>query len=372
MNERCGATIDNVSAAAYRIPTDRPEADGTLAWDSTTLVVTRVSAGNMRGLGLTYSDAACVAVVQGLFALAIAGHESFDIEGCWLAMQRAVRNIGRSGVAGCAISAVDLALWDLKAQQLSVPLAKLLGCCREEVPIYGSGGFTSYSDDQLRSQLSDWAIRDGCRFVKMKIGSDPERDPKRAQVARSAIDDRELFVDANGALAAEQALRFAEQTRDLGIRWFEEPVSSDDPEGLHLLRHRLPGGMDVAAGEYIFTLDDARRLLEHNAVDVLQVDVTRCGGITGFLKIAALAEAKHIDISDHCAPAAHRHIACAVPRLRHLEWFHDHVRIEQMLFDGAPAASGGKIAPDFTRAGQGLDFKAIDAARYCISGEALS
>jgi L-alanine-DL-glutamate epimerase-like enolase superfamily enzyme len=372
MAEGGGGAIDKVCAAAYRIPTDRPEADGTLAWTSTTLVVLEIHAGNARGLGFTYGHQSIVEVVQGLLAPAISEHDCLDIEGCRTAMLRAVRNIGRSGIAACALSAVDLALWDLKARVLSVPLAKLLGCCRAEVPVYGSGGFTSYSNDELRAQFARWAEADGCRFLKMKIGSDPDADPKRAEVARQAIGERQLFVDANGAFLVQQALRFAEQTRDLNIRWFEEPVTSDDPEGLHALRERMPAGMDIAAGEYIFTLDDARHLLECDAVDVLQADATRCGGISGFLKIAALAEARHLDISAHCAPAMHRHVACTVPRLRHVEWFHDHVRIEHMLFDGAPVIRNGSITPDFTRSGHGLGFKARDAARYCVSGEALS
>lgn len=373
MAERNGAaTIDRICAAAYRIPTDKPEADGTLAWTSTTLVVAYVSAGNRRGLGLTYAHGSVVAVIEELLAPAIRNHDCFDISGCWIAMQRAVRNVGRSGIASCAIAAMDLALWDLKAQMLSVPLAKLLGCCRSEVPVYGSGGFTSYSNEELAEQLGGWAKEDGCRFVKMKIGSDPERDPKRAEAAWQAIGDCHLFVDANGAFNVKEALRFAIRTEDLDIRWFEEPVSSDDAAGLHAVRSRTPSGLEVAAGEYVFTLDDAYHLLAQDAVDVLQADVTRCGGITGFLKIADLAEARHIDISAHCAPSMHRHLACAIPRLRHIEWFHDHVRIEQMLFDGAPSVRDGSIAPDLTRFGHGLGFKAVDAARYHTAGDALT
>lgn len=366
------ATIRAVRAAAYRIPTDRPEADGTMAWKSTVLVVVHVYAGNHRGLGLTYGHSSAVSLIEEMLGPAISDHDCFDIAGCWMEMQRAVRNIGRSGIASCAISALDLALWDLKARILSVSLARLLGRCREQVPVYGSGGFTSYSDDELREQLAHWAQVDKCGFVKMKIGSEPERDPGRADVARRAIGECQLFVDANGAFAARQALRFAEQTRHLDIHWFEEPVSSDDVQGLQDVRKRAPSGMDVAAGEYIFTLDDARGLLSGDAVDVLQADATRCGGITGFIKVSDLAEASHIDMSAHCAPSMHRHVACAVPRLRHIEWFHDHVRIEQMLFDGAPAVEEGTIAPDFERPGHGLEFKSADAARYHVAGEALA
>lgn len=365
-----GARIEAVHAAAYRIPTDAPEADGTYAWNATTLVVVHVEAGGQSGIGYTYADAAIVSLIEGLLYKATEDRDSFDIPGAWLAMQRSVRNLGRSGLAACAISAIDTALWDLKARALDLPLTGLLGRCRDQVPIYGSGGFTTYTDTQLKSQLSGWIERDGCQFVKMKIGSDPKRDPERVMQAKSAIGDHELFVDANGAFSVKQALSFAYHCPDADIRWFEEPVTSDDLPGLHLMRERAPQSMEIAAGEYIYTADGAREMLEANAIDVLQADATRCGGITGFLQIAALCEAHHVDISGHCAPAIHRHVGCAVPRLRHLEWFHDHVRIEQMLFDGAPVARGGVIQPDLSRLGHGIEFKTQDAERFRVKGAA--
>ena len=365
---RGGAPITGLQADAYRIPTDYPEADGTFAWDATTLVVVKLTAGGEGGLGYTYADAAVMALVRGVLAKSLDGFDSFDVPGCWLAMQRSVRNLGRSGLAACAISAVDAALWDMKARAFDLPLAVLLGRCRDTVPIYGSGGFTSYSTSQLQDQLAGFVERDGCRFVKMKIGSEPKRDPQRIGAAKAAIGDRELFVDANGAFSVKQALQLVEASAAADIRWYEEPVSSDDLPGLRLLRERAPASMDIAAGEYIYTLDDARAMLDAGAVDVLQADVTRCGGITGFLQIGALCEARHTDLSGHCAPALHRHVACAVPRLRHLEWFHDHVRIERMLFDGAPVARGGVIEPDLGRPGHGLVFKSKDAERFHLNG----
>ena len=364
------ASICAVEAAAYRVPTDAPEADGTTAWDATTLVVVHVSAGGDAGLGYTYADAGVLPVISMLAGSVLEGRDPLQIPARRLAMQRAVRNLGRSGLAACAISALDCALWDLKAKRLGLPLATLLGQCRNALPIYGSGGFTTYFDDRLREQLSGWVERDGCRFVKMKIGSDPEKDPARALAAKQAIGDRQLFVDANGAFSVKEALRFTEASADADIRWFEEPVTSDDPPGLRLMRERTPPGMAVAAGEYIYDLDDARILLEANAVDVLQADVTRCGGVSGFLDVGALCEAHHTDLSGHCAPSLHRHVACAIPRLRHLEWFHDHVRIERMLFDGAPEPCNGEIAPDLSRPGHGLDFKARDAERFRIGDSA--
>ena len=264
-----------------------------------------------------------------------------------------------------AIAAVDNALWDLKAKLLGLPLVTLLGAVRESVPVYGSGGFTSYTDTQLREQLGGW-VGAGIARVKMKVGREPGRDPARVRVAREAIGDAQLFVDANGAYGRKQALALAQVFADLGVTWFEEPVSSDDLDGLRLLRDRAPAGMDIAAGEYGYDLIYFRRMLEAGAVDVLQADATRCAGITGFMRAAALCEAFELPLSAHCAPSLHAHPGCAATPLRHIEYFHDHVRIERMLFDGALTPEHGALRPDLSRPGLGLEFKRADAARYAV------
>lgn len=360
------APIERVYARAFKIPTDKPEADGTISWDATTLVLVEVSSGGIIGIGYTYSGASIVALIEGELAKVVEGQDAFDPQAVWLAMQRKVRNLGREGLVATAISAVDAALYDLKARLLDLPLTKLLGAYRASVPIYGSGGFTTYSDIELERQLGGWVSDDGCAFVKMKIGSHPKDDPRRVERAKQAIGDAQLFVDANGAYTVQQALRLANSFAEQQIGWFEEPVSSDDLEGLAAVRHRIPAGIEVAAGEYAYTVGYVRRMLEAHAVDVQQADMTRCGGVTSFLQIAALCEAFHVDLSGHCAPALHLHVACASPRLRHLEWFHDHVRIEHMLFDGAPVPKKGMIAPDLSHPGNGLTFKEQDAARYAL------
>lgn len=356
--------IRNVHASAFTIPTDKPEADGTIAWNSTTLIVVEVSAGNVVGLAYTYSGASIVALIASTLAETIAGLDAMDPPAAWRAMQRAVRNLGREGLAATAISAVDAALYDLKARILDVPLATLLGAYREAIPIYGSGGFTTYSDEEIENQLGGWVSRDGCAFVKMKVGTDPDDDPRRVAIAKAAIGNATLFVDANGAYTVKQALALAARFTDQNVSWFEEPVSSDDLRGLREIRQRAPVEMDIAAGEYAYTVGYVRAMLEAEAIDVQQADLTRCGGVTAFLQIGALCEAFHIDLSGHCAPALHLHVACAVPRLRHLEWFHDHVRIEKMLFEGAPIPEAGAIRPDLSRPGNGLAFKKQDALRY--------
>ncbi len=358
------APIGNVTARAYTIPTDQPEQDGTLDWDSTTLVVATVEAGGYEGIGYTYADKTNATLIGGKLGKAIEGKDAFNIRGCIETLWRQVRNLGQRGLAATAISAVDVALWDVKAKLLDLPLVRLLGAARPRVPIYGSGGFTNYDDKTLAAQLGAWVSKDGCRWVKMKVGRDPRRDRERVKAARAAIGDAGLFVDANGALAAKRALAFAEHVLIHDVRWFEEPLSSDDLAGLHRLRERLPAPMELAAGEYVYRPDDIRSMLEAGAVDVMQADASRCGGITGFLTAGELTAAHHLDLSGHCAPSVHLHAACAVPRLRHLEWFHDHVRIEHMLFDGAPMPRNGVIAPDLTRPGLGIALKQKDAERY--------
>lgn len=363
----CSApTIERIVASAFRIPTDAPEADGTLSWDHTTLVVAEVSAGGCTGLGYTYADAAAAKLIRDLFADLLVGEDGFATPKARDKIFGAVRNLGSRGICASAISAVDVALWDLKARCLGQPLVTLLGASRDAVAIYGSGGFTSYSAVRLTEQLAGWVQKDGCRWVKMKVGSEPENDVARVKMARAAIDAAGLFVDANGAYARKQALDFAERIADFGVGWFEEPVSSDDLEGLRLMRDRAPSSMEIAAGEYGYEPRYFRRMIDAGAVDVIQADATRCCGFTGFLRAAALADAATIPLSAHTAPALHLHVCCAAPRLRHVEWFHDHVRIERMLFDGAPVPHGGMIRPDLSRPGHGLEFKRADASRYAI------
>ena len=360
------ARVTGLRARAFTISTDAPEADGTMAWDSTTLVVVEVDGGGQTGLGYTYADASAVTLINEKLAQTVCGSDAFDPPGTNRALHRAVRNIGRQGLAATAISAIDAALWDLKAKLLDLPLVRLLGAYREAVPIYGSGGFTSYDDRQLARQLASWVEEDGCRWVKMKVGSQPGRDPARVRTAKAAIGDSpQLFVDANGAYAVKEAIALAQtfkQEADIG--WFEEPVSSDDLAGLREVRAGVPAGLVIAAGEYGYDLDYFRRMLAARAVDVQQADASRCGGITGFLAAGTLVDAFHLDLSGHCAPALHLHVACAVPRLRHLEWFHDHVRIEHKLFDGAPSPRDGMIRPDLSRPGLGLAFRWQDAEAF--------
>jgi L-alanine-DL-glutamate epimerase-like enolase superfamily enzyme len=358
--------IEALRASAYRIPTEAPESDGTAAWDATTLVVAEASAAGRTGLGYTYADAGAGRLVASTLADVVCGRSAFDLPGAWMAMRRSVRNLGPVGLAAMAISAVDVALWDLKAKLLQLPLVSLLGGANDAVEVYGSGGFTSLHGEALERHCAAWIAR-GHRRVKIKIGREPDRDVERVALARRAIGDAELLVDANGAYDVKRALALASRfVAEASVTWLEEPVSSEHRAGLRLLRERAPAGLDIAAGEYVYSPADALLLLQGECVDVLQADATRCFGITGLLGIASLCEAFQTPLSTHCAPALHLHAAAASPALRHMEWFYDHERIEQHLFDGAPRVAEGRARPRRDQPGHGLTLRRQDAERFAV------
>ncbi|MEU4244700.1 enolase C-terminal domain-like protein [Actinoplanes sp. NPDC026619] len=356
-----------LTASAYTVPTDAPEADGTLAWSSTTIVVVEASAEEVTGLGWTYGPPAAGQVVTGLLAGVVEKIDPDDVPAAWVAMQRRLRNAGRPGIGGLALSAADNALWDLKARRHDMPLTRLLGTVRPVVPVYGSGGFTTYDAERQHAQLAGWVHDEGIPRVKIKIGeswgTDVPRDLARMAAARRTIGDAELYVDANGAYQRKQAIRMMRAAADLDVRWFEEPVSSDDLQGLGQVRDAVHP--DVAAGEYGYDLTYFARMAPY--VDCLQVDVTRCGGITEFRRAAAVAAAHGLEVSGHCAPHQHLAVAAATPNLRHLEWFHDHVRIETMLFDGTVNADGGSAAAGDAGPGNGLTFRRTDAEQWRVT-----
>ncbi len=363
-NSSLQVPVESLQVSTYTVPTDFPESDGTLEWNKTTLVVVHASGGGEQGIGYTYADQSTAHLVHSTLGEVVKSCDAMSPPWAYAQMWRRVRNLGRPGICSMAISAVDCALWDLKARLLGLPLVTLFGQIHGGAPIYGSGGFTSYSDQQLASQLSGW-VQQGIPRVKMKIGRDALKDIDRVRIARDAIGHgADLYVDSNGAYNRQQALRQAEAFTEFDVSWFEEPVSSDDLDGLRSIRDRAPAGMEIAAGEYGYELFYFRRMLAASAVDVLQADITRCGGITAMFQVAALCESHNLPLSCHTAPALHTHVACAIRSLRNIEYFHDHVRIENMFFDGVPQPVNGELRPDLSRPGLGLELKRADAQRF--------
>ncbi|NKQ59001.1 mandelate racemase, partial [Amycolatopsis sp. K13G38] len=320
------------------------------------------------GLGWTYADVSCVPLITGVLAPVIRGWPVLDVPAAWSAMRRRIRNLGRPGIVSCALSAVDIALWDAAARAAGLPLVRLLGREHEDVALYASGGFTTECVHQLEAWLGSWVHQRQVPRVKIKIGeawgTEIARDLTRVRAARDAIGSEvELYVDANGGYTVGQARRMTGLLAEHDVRWFEEPVSSDDLAGLAELR----GGstMDIAAGEYGYDLAYFGKMIGARAVDCVQIDVTRCGGYTEWRRIAALAAAAGLDVSAHCAPNLSAQIAAATPNFRHIEWFADHDRIETEFFAGALDPATGRVAPDTTVSGHGYSLNA-DIAGYTV------
>jgi len=358
--------IQQIHVSAYRIPTATPEADGTLKWKHTTLVLAEIDAGGKTGIGYTYGDAATAYFIEHALNRLVTGKNIFDIPAITSLLAQQVRNDGNCGIAMMAISAVDVALWDLKAKILEQPLCWLLGQAKDKMLLYGSGGFTNYSNQQTISQFNQWE-ESGIKYVKMKIGSEPEGDVERVSAVRKGLNKQtKIFVDANGAYTAKQALQKAEQFAESGVCWFEEPVSSDDLKGLRFIREHAPSQISIAAGEYGYNLPYFKNMLSAKATDVLQADATRCGGISGFLKAGTLAESYQIPFSSHCAPAVHLHAALSLSSFSIAEYFFDHVRIESLLFEGIATVRDGCLTPDLSRPGLGIEFRRSDAERFRV------
>lgn len=362
--------VHSVDVRVYTVPTEQPEADGTLAWDRTSYVVVRPLLRNgVCGLGYAVADPATGLLARDTLVAEVVGRDIRDTTACWEAMVRRIRNLGRPGMASMAIAAMDIALWDTKARALDLPLHRLLGPVRDAVPIYGSGGFTSYTEGELCEQLSGWAEQ-GIPRVKMKIGKDRGRswaeDLARVRAARKAVgEDVDLFVDANGAYDRKQALRIGRiLAEELGVTWFEEPVTSDDRAGLRELRQSLP--LEVTAGEYGYHLEYFTTMLAAESVDVMQADIGRCAGVTEWLRVAAATAAWKVPFSAHCGPSIHVHAATVPPNLRHIEYFHDHVRVDHLLFDGVLIPDGGVLRPSDDRPGLGLSLKEADAEPHRV------
>lgn len=367
MNEGLAVPVRALKVQAYKIPAKEPESDGTLEWDSTTLVVVEAYSEDKIGLGYSYAHASIAPLINDKLKPLVEGANAFDVPGIHLKLQKSMRNIGITGLAASSIAAVDTALWDLKARLLALPLCDLLGKVKDSVALYGSGGFTSYSLSRLKEQMEVW-LEEGFKMMKMKVGRNSDEDQQRVKAVIEALNNKaELFVDANGAFHPKEALNWAHIYGRLGVKWFEEPVTSDDLDGLKFIKNNSPSNIEITAGEYGYNLHYFKHMLENKAVDVLQADVTRCCGITTLLQVDTLCSAYNVPLSTHTAPALHLHPSLAMRSFIHSEYFYDHVRIENMLFEGVRQPEDGKLIPDFSAAGNGLVFKWKDAEKYAVN-----
>jgi L-alanine-DL-glutamate epimerase-like enolase superfamily enzyme len=289
-------------------------------------------------------------------------------EKLWDDMFWRVRGYGRKGVAFCAISAVDIALWDLKAKIFGVPLYRLLGPYTDSVPIYGSGGWTSFSDTELvREQMS--YVERGIPRVKMKVAKDFGRseaeDIRRVAAVRKAVGDSvEVYVDANNGYYAKQAIRMARHFSDYDIGWFEEPVLADDIAGLAAIAQAID--IPVATGEHEYTKYGFKELIAQGGADIVQPDVGRVGGVTEWLKVAHLAHSFNLPVAPHAVQLVHLHLACCTPNLKVVEYLGVSEEADRVWYTEFPEPRDGMWSPYPDRPGLGLELNPEAVSKYAV------
>lgn len=262
----------------------------------------------------------------------------------------------RKGYAFSIMSVIDIALWDIKGKVANMPVYQLLGGSKTSLPIYSSGGWTSYTKEELVEEAVR-AIEEGYDTVKIKVGykrgAAPREDVRRVEAVRKAIGDNAgLMIDANNAWTAGEAAKFIQDVEQFDIIWFEEPTIADDYEGLAYVRSKT--NIPVATGEHEFTKFGVRDLVLNKSVDILQVDVSRCGGITEMMKINSIAQAWNLRFAPHCIDLVAAHVLSASPNGMILERIRAEDGIMNAVFPDAPKPENGVLNLT-NKPGLGLD-----------------
>ncbi len=274
------------------------------------------------GVGYTYTigvgGSAIKALVDDTIRELLVGQDADRIESLWDTMWWKLHYIGRGGIASFAMSAVDLALWDLRGKSVGLPLWKLLGGASPEITPYAGGIDLYFPMERLLDQTRD-NLAAGFKAIKMKVGRhDYREDVERVTAVRNEIGSNvDLMVDCNMQWTTSTAIQFAKDIRDLEIYWFEEPTIPDD-YAAHA-RIQAEGGVPVATGENLRTLYEFRHMIESGGVSFPEPDFTNCGGITGWMRVAKLAYAHNLPVTTHGVHEIHLHLLAAIRNSSYLE-----------------------------------------------------
>jgi D-arabinonate dehydratase len=357
-----------VDSLLVRVPLRRPVllSRQTFTAREFNVVLVRTDEG-VEGVGYARGGEVVRAAVEAEIAPRLVGRDAFATETLWAELQDAAAIVGRSGAFMRAQSAVDIALWDAKAKALGLPLFRLLGGERTRVPAYVSGGYyrDGQSADDLAQEMAGYVER-GFRAVKIRVGRlSPREDAARAAAVRAAIgDDVDLMVDANqGYATAADALAAGRRFEQLGVRWLEEPVRAEDRAGCAEVAAALD--MAVAAGESEYGRHAFRDLIASRAADVLQPDATVVGGVSEWLKVAALAGAHGLPLAPHYFTEVHAHLVAATPGAICVEYFFpdaDIISFDELLDEPLAPRDGFVELPE--RPGVGLDLRPGALERY--------
>ena len=321
--------ITDIKFESYMWPRHTPITNGlyTYTHSGVNIVTVETDAG-ISGLGLcsgiSDSPEVASAIIENI-KIPLIGKGPFDTEKHWHSMWKP-KLVGRRGITTRVIGGIDIALWDLKGRILEQPIYKLLGGFTDKIPAYIAGGY--YEEGKGLKELADEMRENvdlGADAVKMKIGGvSINEDVKRVKAVRDAIGpDIKLMVDANNAYRHYQAIEIAKKMEEFDIFWFEEPVEPDDYEGSKLVTQAT--SIPVAAGENEYTRYGFRDMINSRCVDILQPDALVLGGITEYMKVAALAQSNDMDLAPHGAQELHIHLVCAVSNGLILEFYRDSV-----------------------------------------------
>ncbi|HEV8634364.1 MAG TPA: mandelate racemase/muconate lactonizing enzyme family protein [Chloroflexota bacterium] len=317
--------ITCITTEEFRWPRRVPIRNGKHVYTHAGLGLVKIETDDgVTGIGLGGTGLVGQATVEQLKKELI-GEDPIDVERLWHKMW-VPKLIGRRGLTTRAISAIDIGLWDIRAKKAGLPLYKLLGGYRDRVPTYIAGGY--YEEGKGLRELAqemEQNVEMGARAVKMKVGGAPMReDVERVRVAREAVGpDVKLMVDANCAYRYYEAIQLARQIERYDVFWFEEPVAPDDYEGHRKLAHMT--SIPIATGENEYTRYGFRDLIRAEAAAILNADAKVLGGVTEFMKVAALAQAYDLDIAPHGSQDIHVHLVAAISNGLILEYYRDSV-----------------------------------------------
>ena len=354
--------IEELDAAVYAIPTDRALEDATQSFDTLELVVVRVRlADRTEGMGITYTIGegaeAIAAFTESVLRPLLVGSDPAPRH-AYESMRTGTTFVGREGMSELAIAAVDIALWDAAARGAEEPLVSYLGGSHRSVPVYEThGGWLHLSREELLETASRVG-EEGYAGMKMKLGRGHAEDERRVRAVREELPDRcELMLDANCGYTVDEAIRFTRRVSNLDLAWLEEPLEKDDYVGYATLRDRVE--IPIATGENFYSPTAFKQVLALDAVDILQPDVCRVGGITPWVRVAELGAAWGCPVIPHYIEPIHLHLAAAVENVPYIE--HHSTVLDRVMTD-PPVIEDGLMEPAEIP-GHGVRFEGIDQYR---------
>jgi len=305
------------------------------------------------GVSITYGGSLTKVLIEDTLKPMVIGEDPLNSERIWEKMYWATLQYGRRGAAISAISTVDIAIWDLKGKIFNLPVHRLLGGHRDTVPSYVTGVDLHYTNDELVEEVTDY-VRSGFKMIKIKLGrKDPNEDLERVKLVREAIGPNiDLALDVNNGWSLHTAMRMAKKFEEYDIYWLEEPILADEIENLAKLARET--SIPIAVGENHYTKWEFRQLMEQGSAEVVQADIGKCGGVTEFIKIAAMADAYGLPICPHHTEYIDVALVAAVPNGLFHECVHEFFEPMGKLFINPIIPKNGEISPS-SKPGFGIE-----------------